>query len=195
MSLENTRAQITELRQAMAEMRDAKMRVKEACAVEASSIYRDPKDVYHQISLGSVLTARGLIAGDARPFDGLLSIPAGQVIELLQHLTDGQPVTFDHAIRKFIDDRRVQFEGRGRFVEWRRACRKYRGRHDRFLAMLDVDVARRWRSLSPTSQQTRLIQRHCDLRNEAFPALATRGEAYDWLAEKGGNPSFLEDQQ
>lgn len=52
------------------------------------------------------------------------------------------------------------------------------------------DPQARWRRKFPTAEQTYIVAQIClDLQLQT-PSLATRGEAFDWIGAKGGNPRF-----
>lgn len=52
----------------------------------------------------------------------------------------------------------------------------------------------KWREKAPTRDQQLLMMRMAMALDEALPGDVTRGEAQDWIAERGGNPRFTEER-
>jgi hypothetical protein len=149
----------------------------------------DPKKLYNDISLGAVLVARGLVAGDAAALDGLLS---SSVEEFSARLTFASEKagnkTVGAVLVRVLDADHTVLTGKGRFAEWRR---KYRDYMVAFAEWMSIDPEERrlgkWRTLPLTARQAALIRATAELRQIEMPALASRGAAHDWLMTSQAN--------
>ncbi|MFN3727367.1 MAG: hypothetical protein ACK4SZ_13820 [Allosphingosinicella sp.] len=53
----------------------------------------------------------------------------------------------------------------------------------------------RWRSRDITDDQADIIQDICEAAGLSLPDLPTRGEAFEWIRKRGGNPSYWHEPQ
>ena len=149
----------------------------------------DPKKLYNDISLGAVLVARGMVAGDAAALDGLLS---SSVEEFNARLAIASERAGNQAVGAVLvlalDADHGVLTGKGRFAAWRR---KYRDYMVAFAEWMSVDPEERrlgkWRALPSSSRQAALIRATVDLLQIEMPALASRGAAHDWLMMSQAN--------
>lgn len=77
------------------------------------------------------------------------------------------------------------------WVRWNWLCELYVAETATFLeSPAGRDPKARWRGKAPTAEQTYIAAQIClDLQLEPR-SFATRGEAFDWIQEQGGNPRF-----
>ncbi|MGH6694785.1 MAG: hypothetical protein ACREBX_05805 [Sphingopyxis sp.] len=47
-----------------------------------------------------------------------------------------------------------------------------------------------WRKQDVSDDQTGLVAKLCDLLGEKPPRLETKGEAFEWIYARGGNPQY-----
>jgi len=149
----------------------------------------DPKKLYNDISLGAVLVARGMVAGDAAALDGLLS---SSVEEFQTRLAIAGEKAGNKAVGALIvialDADHNVLTGKGRYAAWRRKYTNYMVSFGEWMSV-DPDERRlgKWRALPSTAKQAALIRATADLLQLEMPALASRGAAHDWLMTSQAN--------
>jgi hypothetical protein len=157
---------------------------KRRCDVEAS---RDNLKYY----LGFAFEVNQALDIDSLALTGLLTLPAWVVFGIIGE-GSRSPVTVLDVLRvallrpPVIDWAREQ----GTWLQWKRLEAIYRQEVDDFRAS-DAFQRPGWRRKSVTRRQHYLIGEIRRILGVESPALATRGQAYDFIASHGGNPRFL----
>ncbi|RDC61352.1 hypothetical protein HME9302_02574 [Alteripontixanthobacter maritimus] len=161
--------------------------------------FRDPKNAYHQITIGAVLTARGLSAHEARALDGLLSMTFEEVVALIQDMPDEDPAEEDDDSETIADGliailsrHATALENRGRYADWRRSFDRYRTTTDRLLSDMTEEDLEKLSKRPPTRKQLSLIRTTCTQLRLEFPTLANRADAFRWLRDVGANTRYRE---
>lgn len=159
--------------------------------------WRDPRDAYDQITVGAVLTARDLVADDARALDGFLSMPCREVLERddviecwKQAFLCGE--TMGDALAIFLHQARHLLDERGRYAEWRRRYDSYMERTRSFLEALDRETLMVMVRRPPSKKQIWLVRYTCEVLRLEFPPLPNRKAAFIWLHDVGANPRYRE---
>jgi hypothetical protein len=142
--------------------------------------------------LGSVLVMVGLEQADPKALLGLIAHPillvrwTGEVM-LATGLT-----SFGELVAEVLaDPRRLTFCRQwGRILGWRYRKPLYDARVTSFLTSGRAGPHEPWRKKDVTDDQERLIDTLVDLLDQPRPNLVTRGEAFDWIYERGGNPEY-----
>lgn len=159
------------------------------------AVYRDQRDVYHQITLGAVLTAHGLSAHDARRLDGYLAMPPNElegdrVNALYWKKACARSDTIGEALAIFLNQAGPRLEELGRYAEWRRRYDNYMLRSERFLGALDKDKLEAMAARPVSRKQLWLVRYTCECLDLPFPELTDRGAAFLWLRDAGANPRY-----
>ncbi len=81
----------------------------------------------------------------------------------------------------------------GRVIEWRYRKELYNEEIRSFERSGKTGANACWRKEKPSKKQEALISTLCDVLELADPCLKTKGDAYEWIREHGGNPSFWEE--
>jgi len=87
--------------------------------------------------------------------------------------------------------RREWFKAWGMWVLWDRRRALYEASVQSFLDSGKADDPEAsWRAKHPTDDQIELIHSLCDLDGETPPTELTRGEAFEWIRVRAGNPRY-----
>ncbi|MEO7178763.1 MAG: hypothetical protein ABIW83_07955 [Allosphingosinicella sp.] len=172
------------LREPLAELRrQARARAKRRGSSADGARYR----------LGSSLIALGCRPEDDVELVGLfwhVDVALGWLARAREELG---PVTFPQMIEFILaeDDRRAWFRAWGAWVLWDRRRSLYEASVQSFLDSGKADDPKAaWRSKPPTDDQIELIEILCELENETPPPDPNRGEAFEWIRERAGNPRY-----
>lgn len=157
--------------------------------------YRDPQDVYHQITIGAVLTAYGFSAHDARALDGFLAMRPKDVLDddvILDHWKTGVIAgkTMGEALLIFLHRAAAMLEDRGRYAEWRRKYDAYVDRTQAFLKNLDEGMLAAMLRRPPSAKQLWLVRYTVEVLDVEFPELPDRRAAFLWLHDVAANPRY-----
>jgi len=192
---QNIEDHVDQLGRTLAKLEDIERRLAEPRMTPGEVVFRDPRDTYHQITLGAVLTAHGMSAHDARRLDGLLSLQLGELERLADDLADFDSLvepghTVGQALVRFLSMAAGQLEAGGRYAEWRRAFDRYQDRTRAYLEAPTDEKLEELRRRPISRKQTELVRYTCACLGLEFPALKNRGEAFEWLHEIGANPRY-----
>jgi|TARA_Y100000815_G_scaffold270771_1_gene296076 hypothetical protein len=92
----------------------------------------------------------------------------------------------------FDDDRRAERCAEwGRYLSWIRVRTLYEAEVTSFIASGKTGEKQLWRRDPVSSKQLYLIAQICRLEGVANPNFAKKGNAFDWLYARGGNPRYL----
>ena len=78
----------------------------------------------------------------------------------------------------------------GRYLSWKRMRTLYEAEVTSFIASGKAGDKQLWRRDPVSSKQLYLIAQICKLEGVANPKLAKKGDAFDWLYARGGNPQY-----
>lgn len=165
--------------------------------IPGETAFRDPRDTYHQITVGAVLVARGVDAHHARRLDGLLEMRLDGLFEYLQVMredadAEGEDETLGAALLKLLDLDPGKLEKLGRYAEWRRAFDRYMVPTEKFLTQMTPEDFKKLGERPPSRKQVSLIRTTCQYHRIDFPEIADRLAAYFWLRDIGANPLYRE---
>lgn len=190
---------IRELGQMLADVRALEAGARVPQLIPAEAVYRDPKDAYHQITIGAVLAAYHLSAHDARRLDGLLSLSPKELASDRSFGHDwrqalARSATLGEALVAFLNKAGPKLEDLGRYAEWRRRYDNYMDRSERFLSALDKDKLKALVYRPASRKQVWLVRYTCEAFGLPFPELPNRKAAYVWLRHAGANPRYKQVQ-
>ncbi|MXO65959.1 hypothetical protein [Altericroceibacterium endophyticum] len=142
--------------------------------------------------LGSSLTLLGFAGVDDMALLGFFACGDRALQWLAQVRLDRGPMTFAEAVSAALTDPAR--------AEWCRSWGLYRRRLYK-KAIYDASVTafiesgrtganEKWRGQDITADQIDIIEDICEAARLPPPTLATRGEAFQWIYEKGGNPAY-----
>lgn len=141
--------------------------------------------------LGFGFEANKALDIDSLAFTGLLSLPAAALLSIFN--------AGHHGSTSFVDLIRFALEhpalrewarAKGAWLQWKRLEAVYRREVEDFRNS-DAFARPGWRRKSITRDQHYLIGEIKRILATPDPKLATRGQAYDFIAAHGGNPRFL----
>jgi hypothetical protein len=143
-------------------------------------------------ALGSVLATIGLETAEPRVLLGLFAHPDLLLRWMIEARSASGPVNFGELTgRIFADPARVSFCRQwGRILEWRYCKALYDAAVTSFVASDHIDPKRTWRKHDVSDDQAALVSKLCDLLGEPLPHLETKGEAFEWIYARGGNPKY-----
>ena len=185
----------SQLDRAMASLARTEQRLAAPQITPGETVFRDPKDAYHQITLGAVLVQYGLSAQHARALDGLLSMSVDQLQGLfaqLPYADDDDDGPLGLALLELLELVPARLDEFGRYAEWRRGFDRYMERTKPYLDGLTDEDLELLGSRPPTSKQMHLIRVTCAYHCIAFPAVSNRRVAFEWLRAVGANAKYRE---
>lgn len=181
----------------LADLRSIEGMVSGERIMPAEVAFRDPRDVYHQISIGAVFTSRNFSADDARRLDGFLALTPLQVLEsdrMLDYWREGfeRGRTIGDALSIFLDRAASFLEDRGRYEEWRRRYDAYLEKTGAFLNSCSDSALEAMLRRPPSRKQLWLVRYTCECLRLDVPELRNRRDAFLWLRDVGANPRYRE---
>lgn len=190
----------SQLDRAMATLARAEQRLASPRITPGETVFRDPKDAYHQITLGAVLVQYGLSAHHARSLDGLLSMSLEQLKAVLEHASrivgdeddDDDNEIMGSTLLELLELMPTRLEQFGRYAEWRRGFERYMARTRPYLDGLTDEDFQQLAGRPPSKKQMHLIRVTCAYLGMAFPAVPNRWAAFEWLRDIGANPKYRE---
>lgn len=192
-------AHIDELGRMLADLKSVEVGLSAPQIIPGEAVYRDQRDVAHQITLGAVLTAHGLSAHDARSLDGFLAMSPTELVgdtAIALHWQEAcaRCNTLGEALAIFLSKAGPRLEDLGRYAEWRRRYGNYMVRSERFLGALDKDKLEAMAARPASPKQRWLVRYTCECLGLPFPELADRRAAFLWLRNAGANPRYKQVQ-
>lgn len=163
------------------------------------AVFRDPKDVYHQIMVGAVFTAHGFSAHHARALDALLSMTWDEARAFAEALQDdghgskeddADDATMGATLMELVSVDPDRLDAIGKIAEWRRRYDRYSKRTATALGEITEDVLERMAMRPVSKAQLALVRYTCACFCLAFPELANRREGFEWLRDVGANPRY-----
>ncbi|RYY23283.1 MAG: hypothetical protein EOP62_20715 [Sphingomonadales bacterium] len=146
----------------------------------------------HKYALGSVLAMVGLETVEPRVLLGLFAHPDLLLRWMIEARSACGSANFGELIaRIFADPARVSFCRQwGRILEWRYRKPLYDAAVTSFVESGHIGLKKVWRKHDVSDDQTALVAKLCDLLDEPLPHLETKGEAFEWIYARGGNPQY-----
>lgn len=139
---------------------------------------------------GAVLMLTGTI--DATTFAGFLA----QTDMMLEWMVEARlahgPLGFGALVAIiFADARKADWCRRwGALIEWHHRKALYDASVTSFITSGRDGPGEQWRRDEVTDDQVDLVKTLCTILDEPHPMLADKGEAYEWIRERGGNPAY-----
>ena len=157
---------------------------KRRCDAEAS---RDNLKYY----LGFAFEVNQALDVDSLALAGLLSLPWQAFATLFMDVSRVPDRVIDGLRRALTNPSVLEWaQAQGVWLQWKRLEAIYRQEVDDFRNS-DAYGQKGWRRRSITRPQHYLIGEIHRVLGVQLPALATRGQAFDFIAANGGNPRFL----
>lgn len=167
---------------------------RQACALPKRRGGAGSRDA-RKYALGSTLAVLGLADIDDIALLGLLAHPLQMLRWASSILSSTPDLGFGALIQTVLSDshRRAWCEQWGRALWWRYRKALYDAEVTSFLNSGRTGRGERWRRDQPTAVQLGLILDLCGVLHETGPKVGTKGEAFDWIYARGGNPTFWEE--
>lgn len=146
-------------------------------------------------ALGAGLTLVGMEGVDDTALVGLMA-HADQMLAWLRQARDrGAGPMFGDLVKAVFADPACYSWCRqwGRILQWRRRKALYDAAVTSFMASGKAGPKARWRREEISDDQAALIATLAHILGEALPDLANRGEAFDWIYARGGNPTYWQE--
>ena len=142
--------------------------------------------------LGSVMVMVGLEQVGSKALLGLMAHPTLMIRWTAEAMLRTGAASFGELVVQVLGDpRRLTFcEQWGRILGWRYRKPLYDAGVTSFVNSGRTGPHEPWRKKDVTDDQERLVNALVDLLDQSRPHLATRGEAFDWIYERGGNPEY-----
>lgn len=123
---------------------------------------------------------------------GLLAHPDRMLAWMGEVRKVGAGPAFGDLVRAVLADeaRAGWCEQWGRILHWRHRKALYDAAVQSFVDSGRAGPREPWRRKDVTDDQAALIAMLVTILGEPVPKLATRGEAFDWIRERGGNPLY-----
>lgn len=143
--------------------------------------------------LGSAFEPQGGLDLDPVALTGWLALGVTGILLLNRIIlaTPSDPSTVNHLKTLFRSPAGLGIRAWGVWSRWCWLKSLYLQETELFLASpAGQDPKAGWRRKAPTAKQTYLIAQICTDLQKDGQTFATRGEAFDWIREQGGNPKF-----
>lgn len=144
-------------------------------------------------TLGGLMFSLDLNTLDYHALYGLLAHPDHLLVWAIEARASTGAGTLANIIRLILDDK--ERAGRcaewGQHLAWSRMRQLYEAEVNAFISSEKCGPKARWRRDPITAAQNYLISEICKLDSIENPTLTKKGQAFDWLRERGGNPRFL----
>lgn len=146
----------------------------------------------NKYALGSVLVMLGLEHVGDTVLLGLFAHPDLMLRWMAEVRQSGGSQSFDALIGRILADpeRRAFCRQWGRILQWRYRKPLYDAAVTSFIESGRTGPKEKWRKHDASDDQLALIAKLCDLLEEPLPDLRTKGSAFDWIRERGGNPEY-----
>lgn len=146
----------------------------------------------NKYALGSVLVMLGFEHVGDTVLLGLFAHPDLLLRWMAEVRQSGGPQSFDALIGRLLadPDRSAFCRQWGRILQWRYRKPVYDAAVTSFIESGRTGLKEKWRKHDASDDQMSLIAKLCDLLEEPPPNLRTKGEAFDWIHERGGNPEY-----
>lgn len=145
-----------------------------------------------QYALGSVLAMLGLADIGDTALLGLFAHPKAITRWMGRELSRAPDAGFGALIAAVLADdrRRAWCERWGRILQWRYRKPLYDAAVQSFIDSGRTGPNEPWRRHDITEDQQSLMLTLADLLGEPIADIRTKGEAFDWIYARGGNPTY-----
>lgn len=145
--------------------------------------------------LGSVLVQLGFAGADDLALLGLLASGDRALQWLCEARLERGALPFAELVSAVVSKPgRLGWCREWGTYHWRRHNKRaYDAAVSSFIEKGPTDAKARWRKHAPSDDQIALISKLCDLLGETLPKSMTKGEAFDWIFERGGNPAHWQE--
>lgn len=146
----------------------------------------------NKYALGSVLVMLGLEHVCDTVLLGLFAHADLLLRWMAETRRSGGPQSFDTLIGRILADpeRRAFCRQWGRILQWRYRKPIYDAAVTSFIESGRTGPKEKWRKHDVSDDQLALIAKLCDLLEEPLPDLRTKGEAFEWIYARAGNPEY-----
>lgn len=146
----------------------------------------------NKYALGSVLVLLGLEHVGDTVLLGLFAHPDLMLRWMAEVRQSGGQQSFDALIgRIFADSERRAFCRQwGRILQWRYRKPIYDKVVTSFVESGLIGPEAKWRRHDASDDQLALIAKLAELLDEPLPDLKTKGDAFEWIYQRGGNPEY-----
>lgn len=146
-------------------------------------------------ALGAGLVLVGMEGVDDTALVGLMAHPDQMLGWLAQVRRTGAGPMFGDLVKAVFTDQAcyawcLQW---GRVLQWRRRKALYDAAVTSFMSSGKAGPKARWRREEITDDQAALITTLAHILGEPLPGLANRGEAFEWIYARGGNPTYWQE--
>lgn len=144
-------------------------------------------------ALGGLMSALNLDSLNYHALYGLLAHPDHFLFWAIEARASAGAETLANIIGLIFADeeRAARCAEWGKYLAWMRMRLLYEAEVTAFMSSGKCGPKEPWRRDPATAAQGYLIREICKLDSIEDPALTRKGPAFDWLRERGGNPSFL----
>lgn len=155
-------------------------------------VVANPTSMHHKITLGGVLVNESFQASDADALAGLLSLDASSFTErFFNELRRNPGARAAEIIGNMIDADPRELAALGLYAEWQRRLAVYLEDRSEWLARDEkFRLEGAWREGAMTADQRWLIRVTCRVLAIAIPGHLLRGQAADWLENRGANLNY-----
>jgi hypothetical protein len=187
-------AQLQKAKQRL-EREDAKRRTLKRELMATTAKLNDRAEKWHRYALAYDDRMKGYTGEQAiaraylrnMPFEKYVRLVSEQSNDGLLSLVDAELAT----VNRYVD----QLTKRGRKVLLERDHADYEKDLSEWQKwQLQNPDRKNWRGLKASNGQNMLIGRIAEALNIPAPKMLNRGEAHDWIAQRGGNPRFADNQ-
>lgn len=157
---------------------------------------RDGTDTI-KYALGSVLVMLDCVRIDSAALIGLFANPDLMLRWMVEARQEHGPLTFAEMVAAAMADaqRYAWCKQWGICLQWRHRKNLYDASVTSFIESGRAGPREKWRRDDVSDDQADLIVRICGWLEEPLPDLSTKGEAFEWIYERGGNPTYWAEPQ
>lgn len=146
-------------------------------------------------ALGAGLALVGMEGVDDTALVGLMAHPDQMLVWIAQVRRTGAGPMFGDLVKAVFTDQACYAwcHQWGRILQWRRRKSLYDAAVTSFMTSGKAGPKARWRREEISDDQAALIATLAHILGEALPDVANRGEAFDWIDVRGGNPTYWQE--
>ena len=177
------------------EREDAKRRTLKRELMAAEAKLNVSAEKWHRYALAYDDRMKGYTGEQAIARAYLRNMPFDKYVKLVRELSNDGSLSLVDAELATVIRHIDQLTKRGREVLLERDHADYEKDVSEWQKWQRLNPDKKnWRDLKPSTGQNMLIGRIADTLNILAPQLLNRGRAHDWIARKGGNPRFANNQ-
>ena len=143
-------------------------------------------------ALGGLMLALDLDCVDYHELYGLLAHLDHFLGWAIEARASAGAWTLGAIIRQILDDKKraARCSEWGRHLAWTQMRELYQAEVEGFLRSEKAGQKSGWRRDAITAAQQYLINEICKIENIENPKILKKGQAFEWLRERGGNPRY-----